>query len=110
MLGVAADDDLDADGQETNAPSPELSNQKPVVVTPQRLQTQEGEQRKSDQDTAKNRVDSPATAGEIAYIGKKLKDKRMTIAQARQAAGLDQGDALDGLTKNDFNALKAALA
>lgn len=51
-----------------------------------------------------------ATVGEIAYITKKITAKGWTIAQAREAAQLDAGDALDGLTKDGFVALKDAVA
>jgi hypothetical protein len=50
-----------------------------------------------------------ATVGEIAYILKKINNKGTTIADARELAGLDAGDKLDGLTKDGFIALKDAL-
>jgi len=109
MLGVAADDDLDADGQESNAAPQDKAGQKPAVTQPQRRQTQEKEH-KPEATATSTETDAPATTGEIAYLGKKLKDKGMTVSQAREAAGLDKGDTLDGLSKTGFNAIKAALA
>jgi hypothetical protein len=50
-----------------------------------------------------------ATVGEVAYILKKINNKGTTIAEARELAGLDVGDKLDGLTKDGFIALKDAL-
>lgn len=50
-----------------------------------------------------------ATAGEIAYLNKKITAKGWTIAQAREAAQLDAGETLDGLTKDGFVAMKDAL-
>ncbi len=52
----------------------------------------------------------PATVGEIAYITKKINNKNMTIAQAREMVGMDTGETLEGLTKDGFTALKDALA
>lgn len=104
MLGVAADDDLDEDGQEGSqsigqATSPP-TGQKPTVTQPQRRPA-----------TAKpEQTGEPATQGEIAYINKKITAKGITVAEARNLAGMDVGDTLDGLTKEDFTALKDALA
>lgn len=106
MLGVAADDDLDADGQEASEPQQPAAGRKPAVTTPQRRTSPEQPAAASDDQGNTE----PATAGEIAHLGKKIKDKGITVAQARQAAGLDEGDTLDGLSKAGFVAIKAALA
>ena len=106
MLGVAADDDLDADGQESIEQQKPATGQKPAVTQPQRRAPAENNAAATGAQTNTE----PATAGEIAYLGKKLKDKGVSVAQARQEAGLDAGDTLDGLTKAEFVALKAALA
>ena len=108
MLGVAADDDLDVDGQEGGAPQKETTGQKPAVTQPQRRAIQDPSA--TSEAKAAPQTNEPATAGEIAYLGKKLKDKGMTIAQAHEAAGLDKSDTLDGLTKAGFVAIKAVLA
>jgi recombination protein RecT len=50
-----------------------------------------------------------ASAGEVAYITKKIAAKGLSIAQAREMAGLDVGDSLAGLTKDGFVALKDVL-
>jgi phage recombination protein Bet len=51
-----------------------------------------------------------ASVGEVAYILKKINNKQTTIAAARELAGLDAGETLEGLTKDGFVALKDALA
>lgn len=53
--------------------------------------------------------ESLCSVGEIAYITKKIEKHGVTIAQAREAAGLDAGDTLDGLTKDGFVALRDVL-
>ena len=50
-----------------------------------------------------------ASPGEVAYILKKITAKNMTIEAAREAAGLDVVETLDGLTKDGFVALKDVL-
>lgn len=51
-----------------------------------------------------------ATVGEIAYILKKIAGKNLTIEAARELARLTPGEKLDGITKDEFVALKDALA
>jgi phage recombination protein Bet len=53
--------------------------------------------------------DTLASVGEIAYIRKKIEAKGLTIADARDGAGLDPYDSLDGLTCDGFLALKDSL-
>lgn len=50
-----------------------------------------------------------ATAGEVALISRRIAQTGLTIAQARQRAGLAAGGTLDGITTADFLALNAAL-
>lgn len=103
MLGVAADDDLDEDGQEGSQPTGHTSQptgQKPAVTQPQRRPA----------TTKPEQTGEPATQGEIAYLNKKITAKGITVAEARTLAGLDAGDTLDGLSKDGFTALKDALA
>lgn len=104
MLGVAADDDLDEDGQEGDQPTGQATSQhagqKPAVTQPQRRPA----------PTKTEQTGEPATQGEVAYINKKIVAKGITVAEARNLAGLDAGDTLDGLTKDAFTALKDALA
>lgn len=50
-----------------------------------------------------------ATAGEIAYLTRKLQAKGMTVQQAREEARLDAGDSLVGITKDQFISLKDVL-
>lgn len=102
ILCVAADDDLDENGQPTDEGDQRPpTGQKPAVTTPQRRseQAQQGD----------NGASPPATAGEIAYITKKLEAAGLSPAQARQNAGIAAGDTLDGLTKAEFTALKGVL-
>lgn len=104
MLGVAADDDLDEDGQEGSQPTGQATSQptgqKPAVTQPQRRPAA----------SKPEQTGEPATQGEIAYITKKITAKGITVAEARSLAGLDAGDTLDGLSKDGFTALKDALA
>lgn len=66
-------------------------------AAPQGGEPQEGQQQ----------PDSAAcSAGEIAYITKKLEKHGVSIPDARNFVGLDPGDTLDGLTKDGFIALK----
>lgn len=108
MLGVAADDDLDADGQEAgqHQPASQPTGQKPAVAQPQRRAPAQA----PAQQQADTSASPAATQGEVAYITKKIEGAGLTIAQAREKAGIDAGDTLDGLTKAGFAALKAALA
>lgn len=103
MLGVAADDDLDEDGQEPGdePPHQQPAGQKPAVAQPQRRQAQ--------QQPAQNGDSPPATPGEVAYITKKIEAAGLTVAQARDQAGIAAGESLDGLTKAEFAALKGVL-
>lgn len=110
MLGVAADDDLDEDGQGTDHPpvTGKPSGQKPAVTQPQRKT--EGNTGKAAPAKASDQTEGTATAGEIAYITKKITGAGLTITQAREAAGLAAGDSLEGLTRDGFVALKESLA
>jgi recombination protein RecT len=47
-----------------------------------------------------------ATAGEIAYITGRIGRNKMSITAARELAGLDPSDMLQGLTKDEFVALR----
>jgi hypothetical protein len=116
MLGVAADDDLDEDGEEMKEAAPQSGAGKPAVTQPQRRQAPPVDRHAEAQPEAPaatngESVDaSAATAGEISFITKKIKTAGKTIAQARDAAGIDPGETLDGLLKFQFTALKNALA
>lgn len=103
MLGVAADDDLDDDGRE--ATPPQASGSKPEVAQPQRREQQQAPAKPNAAPTAAGQ----ATAGEVAYITKKIAGAGLTIAQAREQAGLDAGDTLEGLSKDGFVTLKDSL-
>jgi len=109
MLGVAADDDLDEDGQEMQQPQRQQpAGQKPAVATPQRRAPEQAPAQAPAAPSASN--GEPATQGEVAYITKKLNGAGWTIGQAREQLGMGAGDTLDGLTKDGFAALKEALA
>jgi phage recombination protein Bet len=52
---------------------------------------------------------TPCTTGEIAYINKKITSRNAAIADVFESAGLPRRDTLDGLNKDEFNALKDVL-
>lgn len=105
ILGVAADDDLDEDGQEgqptTGQQTSQPTGQKPAVTQPQRRPAPAKPEQAGDSPAA--------TQGEVAYITKKIEGAGLTIAQAREKAGIAAGDTLEGITKADFAALKVVL-
>lgn len=109
MLGVAADDDLDADGQEAGQHQQQGNGQKPSVNQPQRRQAAPADQPHEKPARTTTESAGEATAGEIAYITKKINSAGLTVAQAREKAGIAAGETLDGITKEDFAALKGAL-
>ena len=100
-----------------DASTGEISGRKPAVSMPTRRTAPAAEQPVADaQPKAETQQQQqpadgvPATVGEVAYITKKIAAKGMTVAQARELAGLFAGETLDGLTKDGFIALKDALA
>ena len=99
MLGVAADDDLDEDGQGVDDTT--TTGRKPAVSAPQR-------RAEAQPDTQAAGDMTPCTQGEIAFLTKKLEAKGWTKAQGYEAAGItyDEGAAM---TKADFTAIKAVL-
>lgn len=112
MLGVAADDDLDDDGNEMPPQQQQAASSKPPVSQPQRKAATDQAQKQpaaQKKDATAGDV-SLATAGEIAYITKKISGAGLTIAQARTNAGMEPSDTLEGLTRDGFVALKDLLA
>ncbi len=110
MAGKALnDDDFVIDGS-----TGELVGRKPAVATPQRKPAAQVADAQDAQPTQRQAAPAAngaaASVGEIAFITKKIAGAGMTIAQAREAAGLDAGDTLDGLTRDGFVALKDAVA
>lgn len=107
------DDDVVIDGE-----TGEVTGRKPEVKMPVRKQSEatdatpkaEAAAQPEKAATKQAQTNEPATTGEIAYLTKKIAAKNWTAAQARDAAGLDKGDTLDGLTKDGFNAIKAVVA
>ncbi len=107
---------LHEDDTVIDAGTGEITGRKPNVSMPERKpaadkgvtdaqpkgETQQSQQRQTD--------GTPATVGEIAYITKKITAKGISVAEARNLAGLDAADTLDGLSKDGFTALKDALA
>jgi len=112
MLGVSADDDLDEDGQENDSFERQApAARQPAVAQPQR-RTQAPATPQAEGAPVRPPIgddNKPCTPGELAYLTRKLDDKGLTAAEARHKAGLDHGEALDGLTKAGFNAIKAVL-
>lgn len=87
----------------------EITGRKPPVATPQAKPRNEAAT--DVQPKERPAADASAcTVGEIAYLNKKITAKGWTVAQAREAAGLDAADTLDGLTKDGFVALKDVVA
>lgn len=105
MLGVAADDDLDEDGQEME----QKHVGKPAVAVPVRRQEPEQPRAVSKPQTTAG-DGTLATAGELAYLMKKISAKGITVAEARALAGLDYVETLDGLSKDGFTSLKDAMS
>ena len=106
MLGVAADDDLDNDGQEPADPAPHVPA-RPLVQPPQRRQTTVCPP--IDMDDAPPSASDLATPGEIQWMNKRIAALNWTIPQALEAAGLEPRESLARLTRAGFEALKAAL-
>lgn len=102
MLGVAADDDLDEDGQEMQEAAPRTAS-RPAVAAPQRRA-----EAPAQPATPASGDMTPCTQGELAYITKKLEAKGWTKAQAFEAAGITYDEGAQ-ITKADFAALKAVL-
>ena len=110
MAGKALnDDDFVIDGS-----TGEVVGRKPAVATPQRkpaAQAVDAQDAQPAQRQAAPAVNgAAASVGEIAFITKKIAGAGMTIAQAREAAGLEPGETLDGLTRDGFVALKDSVA
>lgn len=85
---------------------------KPAVSMPARKAAPAAEQ--ASDVTAKASASAshdgtPCTTGEIAYITKKIANKNVSIASVFESAGLAARESLDGLTKDEFNALKDVL-
>jgi ERF superfamily len=105
ILGVAADDDLDEDGQESDTyyqlaeKNTDTPRTKPPVATPQRKAAPPAQ-------PAAEPSGELATPGEVAYLHKKL-DGRSDAPEICEAHGL--GYDLAGLTKAQFASMKAAL-
>lgn len=110
MAGKALnDDDFVIDGS-----TGEVVGRKPAVATPQRKPAPQAAEAQdappAQRQAAPAANGTAASVGEIAFITKKIAGAGMTIAQAREAAGLEPGDTLDGLTRDGFVALKDAVA
>lgn len=109
---------LHEDDTVIDASTGEVTGRKPAVAMPARKPAPAQDQTVSDaqpktetasQPQAQQTNGAPATVGEVAYILKKINVKGVTIPQARQMAGLPEGENLEGLTKDGFIALKDAL-
>lgn len=104
---------LHDDDNVIDASTGEITGRKPAVTMPARKPAAEqpvtDAQPKAETQAPKQADATAATVGEVAYILKKINAKGVTIPQARQMAGLDAGETLEGLTKDGFVALKDAL-
>jgi phage recombination protein Bet len=102
---------------EVDGATGEITARKPPVATPQARKPAPAAQEPADGVTdvepkseQQQAAESPlATVGEIAYILKKITAKGVTIEAAREMAQLEPGEKLDGITKDQFVALKDAL-
>lgn len=101
MLGVAADDDLDEDGQGID--DTPTTGRKPTVAAPQRRA-----EAPAQPATPEAGDKTACSQGELAWLSKKLEAKGWTMALAFEAAGItyDEGSAV---TKADFAAIKGVL-
>lgn len=103
-------------------PGAPAMTQKPAVTMPVAKTAPVNAQATAANDVSDAVVKTPTTAatttppasnaaseGEIKYITKKIAAKGLSIAQARDMAGLDAGDSLDDMTKDSFIALKDVL-
>jgi hypothetical protein len=117
ILGVAADDDLDENGQE--AGEGEQPAGKVIVAAPAPV-VQRKSAAAADKGVGKNTGKAEpgpvaagqekATPGEVAHIQRKLDAAEMTYEEACIKAGMDPYPAeLANITKTDFATLKAVL-
>lgn len=109
MLGVAADDDLDEDGQEAGALDGQAQAGKGAVQMPQRRAAGQ-QQPREDQARTMQPIDNSgfATAGEFAYLEKKIAAAGIDWARAHELAGIEFVPDTQ-LTKAAFAAIKAVL-
>lgn len=111
ILGVAADDDLDEDGQEAGAfaGTQAAPTGKAAVQMPQR-RTANQEQPRADQARTVQPIENAAlaTAGEFAYLEKKIATAGIDWARAHELAGIEFVPDTQ-LTKAAFAAIKAVL-
>ncbi len=92
----------------------EITGRKPPVNMPARKATQATEEAVTDVPTKPAAAQAsgdgtPCTTGEIAYITKKIASRNVAIADVFASAGLQGRESLNGLTKDEFNALKDVL-
>lgn len=102
MLGVAADDDLDEDGEEMQGATPSPEAVKPQVEQPQR-------RRKEPKEDAQQAsvTDRPVTVGEANYL--KAKAAGRSLEELCDSAALPRVDSFEQLSLSGFNAIKAIL-
>lgn len=110
---------LHEDDTVIDASTGEVTGRKPAVAMPARKPAPAQDQTVSDaqpktetaaQPQAEQTNGEPATVGERAYITKKITAKGITVEQAQQMAGIEATNTLNNLTKDEFTALKDALA
>lgn len=105
MLGVAADDDLDEDGQEMTGTDQGHGHapQKEAAMPARRSSAAPAPTPASDA------ADRPVTAGEMKWLDNKLGAKGWTIGYAIGQAGLDTMAEGEQLKLSQFNAIKKVL-
>lgn len=109
ILGVAADDDLDQDGEPmgnatTGTAAPADKTDKPAMPARRSEKTQAPNQQAEGPAT-----DRPVTAGEMKWLDNKLSAKGWTIGHAIEQAGLDPVAEGAQLMLSQFNAIKKVL-
>lgn len=114
MTGAAPTaDEMEGKFEEVDAATGEIIAKKPAVTMPKAKSapTPPPDDNITDAEIKHEKQptdDTLATVGEVAYIGKRITAKGVSITEALLLAGMD-GDTLDGLTKDGFIALRDAL-
>lgn len=111
MLGVAADDDLDEDGQEMTGMGQSQGHapQKETAMPARRSSAASAPAPAPASAPASDTVDRPVTAGEMKWLDNKLGAKGWTIGHAIEQAGLDPMAEGAQLMLSQFNAIKKVL-
>jgi phage recombination protein Bet len=108
FVGIYEQDEAERIVESIDTNTGEIVNKKPAVAMPQSKAREPADTDVTDVQEKPQSNGEPATAGEIAYMTKRIANKAWSIADAMEAAGMPGVDTLDGLTKDGFAALKEA--